>query len=174
MRIAIDAYNVIHQDADSKSQARVGLANARERLIKNLVSFNEKRGHQIYCVFDGREGLNRQETRITVGSVTVIYSAIGESADDVIKALAQGEGANLLVVTSDREIAQHVEQQGGVVLSSPEFTRILALPRTGEHDYLPPEEEDEKLSVKKTNKKKGPARRLSDREKKIRLALEKL
>ena len=100
------------------------------------------RGHRITVVFDGWEGGSPLEERDLAGGVAIIYSRLGEKADEVIKRLVAAGSEEILVVTSDREIAAFAARRGKSSIASPEFAarldRLAAAPAPGA-DNLPEE-----------------------------------
>ncbi|MEF9437913.1 MAG: NYN domain-containing protein [Candidatus Mariimomonas ferrooxydans] len=116
--ILIDGYNLIgiaHKD----------LEKARSELIQNLSKYSELRGHHITLVFDGWKSGQGMETNTRVKDVTIIYSRIGEKADTVIKRIISESRRSLIVVSSDREIADFANRKDCVSLASEEFNNKL-------------------------------------------------
>ncbi len=168
MHIIIDGYNLIRQSDSLRRYERLGLEKGREELIKRLAHYRKLKRHRITVVFDGWIGGPLREERQHEAGIRIIYSKRGERADEVIKRIARkGSGEELVVVTSDREIAQAVSRSGGVAIASPEFEIRMALEKEalllGEKGISPEEDDDERSG----SVKKGPSRRLS---KKQRLA----
>ncbi len=175
MHIIVDGYNLIRQSQTLRAKERISIEAGRDSLIKLLAEFKKIRPHRITCVFDGREGISAQETNETKSGIQVIYSAIGDTADDVIKKIAQKGAGNLLVATSDREIANYVHRRGGVTVSAPEFEDRLLMTISGS-SFSPEKTDDaenEEEPVRKTAKK-GPSRRPSRSEKRLRQNLSRL
>jgi predicted RNA-binding protein with PIN domain len=116
--IIIDGYNLIgiqHRD----------LRHKREELIQQLIAYKRLKGHDITVVFDGwKTGSHREEHAVT-GGIRVIYSRLGDRADDVIRKIVSQERKEWIVITSDREIASHAWAKGAVPVSSDEFLRRL-------------------------------------------------
>ncbi len=118
--ILIDGYNLIgtqHRD----------IAAARERLISELIEYRKLKGHDVTVVFDGwREGMG-PEHREVKGGVVIIYSPLGERADEVIKRIvsAPRAGEPPIVITSDREVQAHAWGQGAVAIDSETFDRRM-------------------------------------------------
>lgn len=166
MHIIIDGYNLIRQSDSLRRFERLGLEKGREELIRRLAPYRKLKGHRITVVFDGWIGGHLREERQREEGIRIIYSRRGERADEVIKRLARkGSGEELVVVTSDREIADAVGRSGGVAIASPEFeTRLVVegeaafLEEKGEEFFEDDEEE------KRRGGKKGPSRRLSKKE----------
>ncbi len=166
MHIIIDGYNLIRQSDSLRRFERLGLEKGREELIKRLAPYRKLKGHRITVVFDGWIGGPLREERQREAGIRIIYSRRGEKADEVIKRIARKRsGEELVVVTSDREIAQAVERSGGVAIASPEFeTRMILegqMALLGEKGVSPEEEDDEEI---RRGGKKGPSRRLSKKE----------
>ncbi len=97
----------------------------------------------------------------------VIYSRIGDKADAVIKRMISAERREWIVVTSDREIADHAWSTGSIPVSSDDFLKALSA-----KDLSGFEEEDEKDYIEP--RRKGSPRQLSKKEKAVRRALNKL
>lgn len=116
--IVIDGYNVIgvmHGDLDAE----------RQRLIEALAEYAKAKGHDITVVFDGWKDGRTEEGRMVTGGVSVIYSALGEKADSVIKRIVSGKGKHWIVVSSDREIISHAWAEDSVPVKSEEFMKAL-------------------------------------------------
>jgi predicted RNA-binding protein with PIN domain len=99
----------------------------------------------------------------------LVFSKLGEKADEVIKRLAKGKGTGAIVVTSDREVSRYAERIAVPVISSDQFKERIEISavRIGK-DLEQDEEEGWGL------KRKGPSRRLSKKERRTRAALKKL
>lgn len=104
--------------------------------------------------------------RDRMGGIDILYSPRGIKADEVIKEMVLRAGEEIMVVTSDRDVANFVNRRGGTAVSSSEFETYLVERRRKE-----PKEEEEDTRGKK---KKGPARRLSRKERLYRQRLAKL
>jgi len=168
--ILIDGYNLIgiaHKDIDK----------ARNSLIDNLSEYSRKRHHNITVVFDGWRNGRAEETITWRGGIRVIYSRIGEKADNVIMRLVLNEKRQWIVISSDREIADFVTSQGLVSIRVEEFEEKLyrAVQDYDEEDIKRPEynykDEEGDYAIPC---RKGPSRRLSKRDKKRLQALKKL
>jgi predicted RNA-binding protein with PIN domain len=160
MHIIVDGYNLIRQADPFRGAERISLEEGRKALIRSLARYRQRKGHRITVVFDGWLGGSPTEERDLAGGVAIIYSRLGEKADEVIKRLVQGAAEETLVVTSDREVSHCAERRGQSAIASPAFATLLMptdiAPAAACKDQ-PLEEEDER----EPGKKKGPARRLS-------------
>ncbi|MBN2396950.1 MAG: NYN domain-containing protein [Deltaproteobacteria bacterium] len=176
MHIIIDGYNLIRQSDSLRRIERLGLERGRSELIRRVAAYRRSKGHRVTVVFDGWLDGSAKEERLREDGVTVIYSRRGETADEVIKRMARVErGTELVVVSSDREVADAVTRAGGVAISSPEFEErmggkeIASMPSD---DEAP--EENDGITPRSGTRKKGTARRRSRRERQVRRRLSKL
>jgi predicted RNA-binding protein with PIN domain len=92
----------------------------------------------------------------------------------VIKRICQKEGSNLLVVTSDRDLASYAERCGAVTVDSEEFEGKVEMALYLGSKGADAEDEKEGWTPGKGTRKKGPARRLSKKERKKREKWRKL
>jgi predicted RNA-binding protein with PIN domain len=161
--IIVDGYNltgVLYGDMEAE----------RERLVSALSEYQRRKGHEITVVFDGWKDGGGRESVKTAGGVRVVYSALGEKADSVIKRTVTAD-RQWIVVTSDREIQKHAWARGSVAVGSEEFIRILERGGTGEGHY---DEEDEDEEEYDHRPRKGNPRKTSRRRKALERALRKL
>lgn len=123
-KIIVDGYNVIHADPRlQKKMAAGGTERAREGLIARIRAYIAARDVRVTVVFDGRGGLTDAEP-VVPGRLQVIYSARGQSADDVIVETlhAASNPREFIVVTSDMaDIGRSVSALGAKVMPSPAF-----------------------------------------------------
>lgn len=126
--VIIDGYNLLHAHPAYATAAREDIDGARARLVADLAGFAEG-GPRTIVVFDGAGNPASDGTPHHVGSLTVIFSPSGVSADATIEALAarfRGRGEHVLVVTSDVATRETVRSGTVSVRSSAEFARELA------------------------------------------------
>jgi uncharacterized protein len=136
-------------------------------LIDSLVAYKKSKGHDLTVVFDGWRTGQGQESRSVTGGIRVIYSRLGDKADSVIKRMISAERREWIVVTSDRDIADHAWSTGSIPVSSDDFLNALSA-----KDLSGIEEEDEEEYIEP--RRKGSPRQLSKKEKAIKRALSKL
>ena len=177
MHIIIDGYNLIRQSAALRRFEKIRLEEARNALIRFLMPYHRLKRHEITIVFDGWKSGSFQEERDREGGIDIVYSRLGVKADDVIKRIVDKSGEEIMVVTSDRDIAVFVERRGGTAVSSREFEAIIS--RTPEElsTVLPLREgkiDDDIDEDPKGGRKKGPSRRISRREREYRKRIGKL
>lgn len=174
--ILIDGYNLI-------GIGHGNLEQARNDIIATLQEYAELKQHHVTLVFDGWKSGKNDQTRTTFRHVTVIYSRLGEKADDLIKRTLSSSTKPWIVVSSDREVADYAARKDFAAVSSEEFEEklFLALNRitydTSEGE-LPPDEEMIKYFEDDEDDHpapiKGNPRKLSRRHRKKMQALKKL
>jgi predicted RNA-binding protein with PIN domain len=121
-------------------------------------------------VFDGWLGGWATEKKEVKRGIEVIYSKLGEKADEVIKRLVREKGSEAIVITSDREISRFAERMDAAVIACEQFRQKLEVSSDRPEEGL----EEEDVEEEKGTKKKGLSRRLSKKEKRARAALKKL
>ncbi len=167
MHLIIDGYNLLHVNRSLINLNSTRLQWERERLIDRLSIYQEHKSCEITVVFDGwLEGWST-ETREKKKGIEVLFSKLGEKADEVIKRLVKEKGSGTIVISSDRDVARFVQRIGIAVIPSEQFREKLE----GAFSDMPEESlEEEENGMKK----KGPSRRLSKKEKRTRAASKKL
>lgn len=157
--IIIDGYNLL-------GLTHKNLEKARHDLIQRLREYADIKGHDITVVFDGWKGGLASETHERRHGINVIYSRIGEKADQVIQKFLSAPTKTWIAVSSDREIYNFAEQRSIAAITKDEFEAKLDAAVTSGHqeETVEPyvEEEDDEL---RTPRKKGNPRRLSGKEK---------
>lgn len=175
MHIIVDGYNLIRHSDTLRQSERKSLEEGRNALIRNLAGYRQLRGHRITVVFDGWVGGSPHEERDCALGVEIIYSRLGEKADEVIKRLIARGAEEILVVTSDREIATSAVRHGQSAIAAAAFDERLEQIAAGE----PPagsdgaegmDGEDDRPGMKR----KGPARRLSKQQRAAQARIRKL
>ncbi|OGP72553.1 MAG: hypothetical protein A2W09_02715 [Deltaproteobacteria bacterium RBG_16_50_11] len=170
MNLIIDGYNLLHILSPRLSLSAAQLQQERNQLIDRLSEYGRQKGLEITVVFDGWQGGWITEERERKRGIEVVYSKLGEKADDVIKRLVRERGSGSMVITSDREISKDAERMSVAVIPSDQFREKLEQPAVEVETFLKDEEEGEGRGIKK----KGLSRRLSKKEKRKRTALRKL
>jgi predicted RNA-binding protein with PIN domain len=122
MPYLIDGNNVMAQ--------RVGWhrdkSGARRRLLDELALFAHVKRVKVTAVFDGAPEQFFKDGASYKG-VRVFYAERGSNADERIKALVEAsrERRTLIVITSDRALADYVRRCGAQTLRSGEFRQRL-------------------------------------------------
>jgi uncharacterized protein len=164
MHLIVDGYNLIRQSDTLRGYERISLEAGRQALVRSLSGYRKLRGHRITVVFDGWVGGSPQEERDRAGGLDIIYSRLGEKADEVIKRILAKGSEEIMVVTSDREIVNFAARRGKTSIASTAFASLLDGVAAGPASGGPPEKEEEEEEDEDHHaaaKKKGPARRLS-------------
>jgi predicted RNA-binding protein with PIN domain len=119
-------------------------------------------------VFDGWLGGWSTEKMEKKRELEIIYSRLGEKADEVIKRLVREKGSEAVVITSDQEISRFGERLNVAVIPSEKFVEKLTTSSDRFEESLEEEGGEGRIH------RKGLARRPSKREKRARAALKKL
>ncbi len=169
LRLIIDGYNLI-STLSSPGNFDMDMEAEREELLKRLEVYRRVKRVKITVVFDGTATGNLRRGADKYKGIKVIFSRAGEEADAIIKDMAREGGTGLTIVTSDRDVAVISEKAGAVVISSTEFAELLYMAEYTEMKGLMEDDEEEDVN----DKKKGPSRRNSRKERKKAERLKKL
>lgn len=126
-RLIIDGYNLLHAHPVYGRQAKEDLDGARARLVADLAGYAQG-GPRTVVVFDGGGNPYSDGTPHHLGSLTVVFSPAGSTADTVIEALAlrsRVRSEQAVVVTSDSAARDTVCSGSVSVLSSAQFLSDL-------------------------------------------------
>jgi predicted RNA-binding protein with PIN domain len=116
MHLIVDGYNVT-----KLGYATLTLEDQRSRLLAGLGGLAARAGGaEITCVFDATAASTRPVAAGAPRGVRVLFSAVGELADQLIVRLAEAEpqGRPVVVVTNDREVVEAVRRLGAEALPS--------------------------------------------------------
>lgn len=118
--LVVDGYNVT-----KTGYPDVSLEQQRSRLVSGLGGIAAQTGAEVTVVFDGAErvlGLPQ-----TPRGVRVLFSRKGETADELIRRLVRAEpaGRPVVVISSDKEVADGVRRHGAYPLGSLTLIRRL-------------------------------------------------
>lgn len=122
--LILDAYNVIgalerYRDAETFDAARGALVN-------DALKAAGWTGREIYVVFDAHRSPEPERIeRLAGGAVRVVYSASGESADDVIERLLGNLDGPFTVYTADFALQRTVLARSGTRATPREFAELL-------------------------------------------------
>ncbi len=117
----IDGYNLMKTDPELAMFMRHGLEYAREGVIKRVDNAaGLKNARSITIVFDGHLSGQAVETRQRRGRLVIIFSKLGENADEVIKRLVSGytTPAEVKVISRDWELKDAAHQAGQLGLGA--------------------------------------------------------
>ncbi|UCC65998.1 MAG: NYN domain-containing protein [Deltaproteobacteria bacterium] len=168
LKLLIDGYNVIKQSPSLRQFDALDLESGREALLERLAAYRRVRGHKITVVFDGWGSSHLASRDMSQGGITVVFTKKGETADEwIMRRLGDlREGA---VVTSDRGIKAYAERVGVPSISSGEFERKMDEALYADLKGIDLDEMESARYVEK-----GPARRLSKKERKKKSLWERL
>jgi len=171
LRIIIDGYNFIRQSPTLRSYDYEELARGREKCIGMLSSYRTLKPNPMTVVFDGWNEGKGTEHHTREKGIDIIYSKKGEKADDVIKRLVLQSRDELIVVTSDSEIARFCKGRRCEVIPSPSFEEKVAL--SWYADLKGCQESEQQMPARST-KKKGPAKKLPKSQRRLLDRIKKL
>lgn len=123
--LIVDGYNVINAQKGAASES---LADARDRLLSELMDYAGYSGQQVILVFDAWLSDRMQRTQEQYGQVSVVYTQKGETADHYIERLCDAYAADIefrraevRVATSDGVEQTIVLGRGAIRLSAREL-----------------------------------------------------
>jgi predicted RNA-binding protein with PIN domain len=122
MHYIVDGNNVMAQTVGWHKDKRA----ARRKLIRELTRFVGAHRTNVKVVFDGLpDELFLDDIRYK--SVHILYSGPGADADSRIKDLVRTSSykRDIVVVSSDRDLASFARKQGTKVISSGKFRKML-------------------------------------------------
>jgi predicted RNA-binding protein with PIN domain len=121
VHLVVDGYNVT-----MAGYPDLPLETQRARLVNGLAALAARSGAEVTCCFDGATVEGRVPSMSTRG-VRVLFSKPGEIADELIRRLVREEppGRPVVVVSSDREVADGVRRSGARPVSAIALVRRL-------------------------------------------------
>jgi predicted RNA-binding protein with PIN domain len=171
IHIIIDGYNFIRQSTTLSSLDQQDIMLGREALVSLLAAYRKTKPHRITVVFDGSNSPVFSSQRARQKGISIRFSRSGESADDIIKRMANREREKALVVSSDREVADSATSSGAATISAQAFEAKIDL---SAHLDNPIREAEDYAGWTPTTKKKGPSRRLPKKQRRNRMKINKL
>ena len=124
MALILDGYNVI--GALDRYREQGSLDAARELLINDALKAAGWTGRQMIVVFDAHRGPEPERAELRAGgAVRVIYSAPGQSADDVIERLLSTLEDSATVYTADFALQRTALARGSTRATPREFANLL-------------------------------------------------
>ncbi len=117
--LVVDGYNVT-----KTGYPELTLAQQRDRLVRSLGALAARTSADITVVFDGSGVIVPAAPR---RGVRVLFSPSGVIADDLIRDLVEAEpvGRVVVVVSSDREVAEGVRRRGARTAGAPVLLGLL-------------------------------------------------
>ena len=169
--LLIDGHNLLHSSRTLVRLNSIELQRERDRLIEKLSHYRQTKSIEIIAVFDGWQAGWSTEKKEKKKGIDLIFSRVGEKADEVIKRLIREKGSGIIVITSDREISNYANNFSVPVIPSDQFLEKL---ERGSFEFKREDWKGDEEEEDKGSKKKGPSRQLSKKEKRLRTALKKL
>ncbi|MGW4947475.1 NYN domain-containing protein [Actinoplanes sp. NPDC004185] len=119
--LIVDGYNVT-----KRGFAEMSLEQQRKRLVTGLGGIAAQTGDEVTVVFDGAERVHGLPP--APRGVRVLFSHKGDTADELIRQLVRAEpaGRPLVVISSDREVADGVRRHGAYPMGADSLLRRLA------------------------------------------------
>ncbi|MEU4425635.1 NYN domain-containing protein [Actinoplanes sp. NPDC024001] len=119
--LVVDGYNVT-----KRGFADMSLEQQRKRLITGLGGIAAQTGDEVTVVFDGAERVHGLPP--APRGVRVLFSRKGTTADELIRQLVRAEppGRPVVVVSSDREVADGVRRHGAYPMGADSLLRRLS------------------------------------------------
>jgi predicted RNA-binding protein with PIN domain len=106
-------------------------------LLEYLAEYRRTRPqHRLTVVFDGWQGGGFQESRDRRPGILIIYSRLGERADEVIKRLLVRERERAVVVSSDRELQEFAHRVGAAWIAAAQFEADHLRQASGDYQFL--------------------------------------
>ena len=121
VHLVVDGYNVT-----KTGYPDLPLEGQRTRLVQGLSGLAARTGAEVTCCFDGATVLGRVPA-VSARGVRVLFSRPDEIADELIRRLVRAEppGRPVVVVSSDREVADGVRRAGARPVSAVALVRRL-------------------------------------------------
>ncbi|MFW6335166.1 MAG: NYN domain-containing protein [Desulfosalsimonas sp.] len=158
LHLIIDGYNLIRRSVPLSMEEQQSLELGRNALIDRLAAYKRVKGHKVTVVFDGAANSDDFSTAYSEKGIKIKFSRRGQSADSVIRDMAENEGQRALVVTADRALADAVSRKGAVAVDSREFEDRMEMAFLMQVKGEDPEEEIAERVID-TRRKKGPAKK---------------
>ncbi len=122
--LILDGYNVI--GALDRYRGAPTLDAAREFLVNDALKAAGWTGRQMIVVFDAHGGPEPERTEpLAGGAARVVYSAPGESADDVIERLLAKLEGSAIVYTADFALQRTALARGSTRATPREFADLI-------------------------------------------------
>jgi predicted RNA-binding protein with PIN domain len=162
VQIIIDGYNLIRLYPPLARVELRDFSQGRENLLRWLAEYRRSKPLPMTVVFDGGRGGGFSEGHDRYKGISVTYSPLRETADEIIKRLVRNNPAQSLVVSSDLELVSYCRAKGAGTIGSLEFAARVEARSEGRETLPAKDEEEETLNVRR---KKGVSHRLSKRKK---------
>jgi predicted RNA-binding protein with PIN domain len=127
VRILIDGYSLLHSWPEIAPGKPRYSAAARDELVHHLTLYRDAVGTPITIVFDGANADIRLSTVESTPEVEILYSRVGQTADDIIEGVAHRMSSfgEVLAVTDDNAERDTVISVGGMASSCLSFIQSV-------------------------------------------------
>lgn len=124
--LIVDGYNVIGAWKEAERQQWT-IDESRDHLLRLLQDYGGYSGEDVVLVFDGYQSDRKVRTEEELGSLTLVYTRHGETADSYIERLVAltPKYRSVRVATSDGLEQSQVLSSGATRLTSRELLREL-------------------------------------------------
>ncbi|WP_425059788.1 putative protein YacP [Sporomusa carbonis] len=126
--LIVDGYNVINAWPELIA-VKDNLEYARDKLVDILSEYGAYKGYRTIIVFDAHMAAGKSVSQTTAGSLEVIYTQEGETADSCIEKMVYclvRQGERVYVVTSDWAEQMFVLGAGAFRISARELKNDVA------------------------------------------------
>jgi predicted RNA-binding protein with PIN domain len=127
VRILVDGYSLLHNWPELAPGAPRHSERARDALVEMLQQYQDAKGTPVSIFFDGRGGRGKRAGKTPAHAVEVLFSADGQTADDLIERAAHRfqDYGEVLVVTDDFAERDTVSGFNATVASCANFIRMI-------------------------------------------------
>ena len=127
VRILVDGYSLLHAWPDLAPGRARHSAAARDELVQQLTQYQDAVGTPVTIFFDGSGAPPNVTKQDTHGTVEVLFSGAGQTADDLIERAAHRFQAygQIMAVTDDNAERETVIAVGGHACSCENFIRMI-------------------------------------------------
>ncbi len=157
IHVIVDGYNLLYSHFTKDNYASMEVR--REELIGRLQEYAVIKRFKLTVVFDGWKNGSQSEYKEDRKNIRIIYSRLGETADDYISKMAKVEKDKAVVITCDNGLADRVKNVGSSVVKCQRFMDRVDNSLYEECAGCQILEKD----VDFNTRKKGPSKRLSRR-----------
>jgi predicted RNA-binding protein with PIN domain len=127
VRILVDGYSLLHNWPELAEDAPRHSEAARDALVEMLTQYQDATGTPVTVFFDGAGARRSKPKNHSGGTVEVLFSSGGQTADDLIERAAHRfqDYGEVLVVTDDFAERDTVSGFGSSVASCDNFIRMI-------------------------------------------------
>ncbi len=173
LHLIIDGYNLIRRSPSLSILDKEDLEGGRDELIRRLAVYRHARSIPITVVFDGWNRGSSSSSPTPQRGIRVVFSRMGQKADDVIIRMAREMGEGAMVVTSDRQVQLEAERHRATVIPSEEFELKMEVASYSNLKGIDSDDFGDRTETRGT-RKKGPSRRPPKNVRKAKRRMERL